>query len=82
MSIKKNSRPNPRPMTDQQKFTAASDMVRRHVSQLSEHFDSVTILCTRLEPNGSTSAHINGSGDIKARRAMAEDFLDAINLAS
>lgn len=63
----------------QQDFRDAKEMMRRHASQLSEHFSSVQIVGTKLEPDGGTMFVTGGSGDIMARIKFAEEWSDLAN---
>lgn len=45
--------------------------------RLSEHFDSVQILVSVLEADGSTRMHMAGSGNWYARRGMAQMFVES-----
>ena len=53
-------------------------MIARHVVQLSEHLSSVQIVCTKLEPNGTTTFFKFGSGDLFARAKACETFLSGV----
>lgn len=55
---------------------ADADMVRRHCGQLSEHFNSVQIMVTKLNPDGTTSCCAWGNGDLLARVKGTEIWLD------
>ncbi len=52
-------------------------IVRRHVEQLIEHFDTVQILVSRHMPaeKDGTVAVAQGAGNWYARRGHARDFL-------
>lgn len=63
----------------QQDFRDAKEMMRRHASQLSEHFSCVQIVGTKLEPDGGTMFVTEGSGDIMARIKCAEEWSDLTN---
>jgi len=45
-------------------------------ARLSEHFDSVQIICTKLCPDGSTDWVAWGKGDFYARKGACRDFLE------
>lgn len=64
-------------LTDQEVGNATYDMMRRHVSQLSEHVSSIQVCATVLNPNGSTSFINMGSGDMFARIAVTDLWLSA-----
>lgn len=53
-------------------WRAAQNMLQSHSNQLSEHFSSVQITATKVNPNGSTSDFAAGSGDLHARVHMAD----------
>lgn len=55
---------------------ALADMMKRHVSQFSEHFTSIQITGTKLESDGSTTTFHSGSGDIHARIHAAMMWID------
>ncbi len=63
-------------MNDEPEPPSDADIVNTHLNGLSEHFDSVQILATRLEPDGRTVATILGSGNWYARTGLARFFLD------
>jgi hypothetical protein len=52
-----------------------AEMIDKHLSMLSEHFDTVQILCSRVGPNGGTETWTRGSGNILAREQHARDFV-------
>jgi len=54
------------------------EMLQRHAVQLSEHFSSVQIVATKVEPNGSTGDYAAGSGDLHARVHMTGCWVDRI----
>jgi hypothetical protein len=66
----------PPPLTEAQRTEALDAMLKRHVNQLAEHFSSIQIIATRLEPDGDTVKFQRGSGDWYARRGAAEYWLD------
>lgn len=66
------------PLTRAEINDANLDMVRRHVSQLSEHMASVQIMATSLLPDGTTVGFTLGSGDIYARRQLTLDWLNRV----
>lgn len=49
-------------------------MVRKHLDQLMEHFDSVHIFCTRHEPDGTVNVSI-GAGNWFARYGQISEWL-------
>jgi len=51
------------------------EMLDKHCNVLSEHCDSVQILASWLNPDGTTSSVSRGSGNWFARRGMASDFI-------
>lgn len=53
-------------------YRATFDMLQSHANQLSEHFSSVQIAATKVNPNGSTSDFAAGSGDLHARVHLAD----------
>lgn len=53
-----------------------ANLVSRHVSQLSEHFDAVQIMASWLGPDQSTGIINKGSGNWYARHGMAQEFVD------
>jgi len=54
----------------------AVNLLNSHASQLSEHFDSVLILASYLEPDGTTTAVAGGQGNYYARQGMAAQFIE------
>ena len=54
----------------------AVEFLNSHASQLSEHFDSVLILASYLEPDGTTAAVASGQGNFYARIGMAHKFVE------
>lgn len=50
------------------------DVMRRHRSQLMEHFDSLVLIATKMEQGGSCAYHIGG-GCIYAQRGVVRDWL-------
>ncbi len=51
-------------------YRSAHEMIQRHANMLAEHFSSVQIVATKVEPNGATSDYAAGSGDLHARVHM------------
>lgn len=49
-------------------------MLGKHISSLSEHFDSVQIFCTRLTPDGGTITTSKGSGNWYARYGQIKEW--------
>ena len=49
-------------------------VVQQHVTALMEHFESVQILVSVLEPDGTGSCFL-GAGNWFARQGMARDFM-------
>jgi hypothetical protein len=45
-------------------------------AKLSEHFGSVQIVASIVEPNGGTRSYRSGSGDWYARRALCQEFVE------
>lgn len=66
------------PLTDKEINEGVYQMIRRHVGMLSEHVSSVQINATKLNSDGTTTAFTLGSGDIYARRNLAEDWLEHV----
>lgn len=60
-------------------MTEHSQFLARHVHQLSEHFDTVQILATRLLPNGDTRMYDCGSGNTLARVEHARSYVRCNN---
>lgn len=52
-----------------------AEMLSKHSAMLAEHFDSVLLLTSRLNPDGTTTMHVDGSGNWYARVGMAREFL-------
>lgn len=75
MAIKKNSGPNKAPLRQDQLHVSAAEMIARHVVQLSEHFETVQIVCTDNTPNGETIWFANGKGNDFARAKSLEMWL-------
>lgn len=50
-------------------------MIIRHANMLSEHFSSVQIVATKVNPDGNTSDFAGGSGDIHARVHVAQSWI-------
>lgn len=51
-------------------------IVKAHVDQLGEHFDSVQIMCSNLEQGGEfTAKYASGSGNWYARVGMTREWL-------
>jgi len=55
---------------------ALYDMLRRVAIQLGEHFNSVQVLATKVEPSGGTTLFRMGVGDWYARRGAAQEFIE------
>jgi len=51
------------------------EMLDKHCNALAEHFDSVQVLVSRLNPDGTTQAFVRGSGNWYARQAVAREFI-------
>lgn len=49
--------------------------ITRHAIQLSEHYDAIQILATRLDPEGNTHYYRSGSGNLAARVEVARSFV-------
>lgn len=45
------------------------------VVRMSEYVSSIQILATKLESDGSTTGFVEGSGDLYARRGLANEFM-------
>jgi hypothetical protein len=60
-------------MSDEQRDELVS-MLKRHCVQLTEHFDSVQIICTKQMPDG-TGSYRWGEGNWYARMASVEEFV-------
>jgi hypothetical protein len=54
---------------------AGDELVKRLLSQLSEHFETAQVLVSWQE-EGRTRTVYRGSGNMHARNGMARDFLD------
>lgn len=61
------------------KYDDLRAMASRHAVQLSEHFTSVQIVTTHLEPEGGTMYICEGQGDILARIKAAEVWVKMAN---
>jgi hypothetical protein len=59
---------------------ATSQMMSRHAVQLSEHFDSIQVVGTKLNPDGSTSFYCAGKGDLFARLKVSELWLQRVHM--
>ncbi len=53
----------------------ADKLLEAHVSQLSEHFNSVEILASYPDPEGGTRGLSCGAGDWYARHGLACEFV-------
>ncbi len=53
------------------KINEQVEIVKSHTAQLSEHFDSVQIFCTKHTNNGTTNIKM-GSGDWFARYGLCK----------
>lgn len=75
--IKKNSAPQPRPDVDasNSELELIGMLAKKFVSVLSEHADTVQIVCTKLEANGLTSMVHIGSGNLYARAQSMRSVL-------
>jgi hypothetical protein len=73
--MKKNSGPLKHPRTPRQVDDEACRIISSLSGQLSEHFASVQIVGTILDPNGRTRRFSWGAGDLAARFKAAEMFL-------
>jgi len=53
------------------------NLIKIHVNQLSEHFDSVQIFCTKRTTDGSndTAAFAQGTGDWYARVGHVQEWI-------
>lgn len=76
-TIKKNSSPQAQPDADAfiSDLNLIGALAQKFVSLLSEHADSVQIICTKLEPNGTTSMIHIGSGNVYARAQSMRSVL-------
>lgn len=56
---------------------ADTELLRKHVEQLGEHFDAVTILCTRHEPEteDGTIQISDGCGNWFARYGQIREWI-------
>jgi hypothetical protein len=54
----------------------ALGLLTAHAVRLSEHFDSVQLLASYLEPDGTTTAVAAGQGNWWARLGMTQGFLE------
>ncbi len=52
------------------------DLLQRHATQLSEFFGSVQIVASQLQPDGTTVGFHVGRGDLYARIALCDEFVD------
>ena len=59
-------------MTGEQRLV----ILKRHVNELSEIYDSVQIVATWLNENGTTSSQKRGSGNWYARQALCREFVE------
>jgi len=50
--------------------------LRGHVDQLSEHWEAVQILVSRLAPDGRTETMRVGTGNMYTRLGMVQEFLE------
>lgn len=55
--------------------TAMNQLLRNVASQLAEHFDSVQIVTTKLNPDGTTSWNTGGAGDYFARKEACREYV-------
>ncbi len=62
-------------LTEQEQTEARLEMMRKMSGILSEHFDTVQIICLKLEPNGTTSRYNHGSGLLHARVQGCESWI-------
>lgn len=67
-----------RPLDETERTEALEKLLERHANQLSEHFSSVQIIATRLEPCGGTRRFNKGSGDLYARVAASRVWAAAV----
>jgi len=65
-------------LNDRQTNDAISQMIARHVVQLSEHVSSIQVVGTKLELDGTTTRFAYGSGDMYARAKAMEAFLEQV----
>lgn len=63
------------PLTEEQLAEELAALLKRHANMLAEHFSSVQIIATKLEPDGGTRGFGQGSGDWYARLGAARAFL-------
>lgn len=69
--------PNPPdPLSEEQRTDLLNEMLARHTNILAEHFSSVQIICTKLEPDGNTRRFHKGSGDFYARLGATAAWLN------
>jgi hypothetical protein len=55
---------------------AGQETIRRCLTVLSEHYDTVDIIVTRLNPDGTTNADSGGIGNWYARFGAAQEFVE------
>lgn len=65
----------PPPLSEENRTRLLEELLARYANQLAEHFSSVQIIATRLEPDCSTRRFDKGSGDFFARIGAARDWL-------
>lgn len=53
------------------------ELLDKHAAELSEHFDSVQIIATKLLPSGKTVLYASGQGNYFARQGSLTKFLEA-----
>lgn len=60
------------------------EIIDHAAAVLSEHFDAVQIVVSKIQPNGSTRCLKSGTGNWYARQAMCSEFVreDAAELGA
>ena len=63
-------------LTDAEQAEALQELLERHASQISEHFNgSVQLMATHVFPRGGTKLFLAGDGDWYARQGMAAKYV-------
>ena len=75
--MRKNSQ-TAKPKTRKQINGELQRIVDAHKMQLAEFFDAVQIICTTVDPNGTTLRLDSGSGNAFARMKVTEIWLNAV----
>lgn len=79
MSIRKNSRKKKRPPCDAAIDQAIGDMLDRHCIIASDHVDAITVIASRVKPDGTTSTFAVGRGSRHARINSVVEWLDLVS---